>query len=185
MTRDPRNDRVLILCAVFVAGMAALTFAAAPLYSMFCRATGFAGTTQVADGAASRILDRTVSVRFDTNVGDGFPLIFAPDQREITLKVGETGIAFFHATNTSGETVTGEARYNVTPDTAGYYFKKIQCFCFNEQVFKAHETVEMPVVFFVDPSIADDPALDAVSAITLSYTFYPRAGQTLAQAGAD
>ena len=182
MKRDKRNDRVLVLCAMFAGGMLALTFAAAPLYRMFCQATGFGGTTQVAEKPADRILDRLVTVRFDSNVDPGFPLSFSPEQREITLRVGETGIVIFRATNTSGETITGEARFNVTPDTAGYYFDKIQCFCFNEQVFKPHESVEMPVVFFVKPEIAGDPALDSVSEITLSYTFYRRAGETLAHA---
>ncbi len=173
MPRDPKTRTVAALAGIAVM-MCGLSFAAVPFYSWFCRVTGYAGTTGVAEAApeADRILDRTITVRFDGNVASGMPWTFAPVEREMTLRIGVTGLAFFRATNTSARTVGGTAAFNVTPDQAGGYFDKIECFCFTEQVLKPGETVEMPVSFFVDPAMVDDAEAKFINHITLSYTFY-------------
>jgi cytochrome c oxidase assembly protein subunit 11 len=153
--------------------MAGLTAASVPLYRMVCKVTGWGGTTQTAvaaPGAAEGA--RVVRVRFDTSVAKDMPWRFEPEQREMTVKLGENAIAVFRATNTGREPVTGTATFNVTPDKAGRYFSKIQCFCFTEQVLAPGQTAEMPVSFFVDPALAQDPHADEVSTITLSYTFF-------------
>ena len=169
----------LVLVSV-VTGMVGLSFAAVPLYRVFCQVTGFAGTTQTAVAAPAGALDRVMTVRFNADVGKRLPWRFRPDQGPIELQVGEQGLAYFAATNTSDESVTGHAVFNVTPLKAGRYFTKIQCFCFDKQVLGPGETARMPVTFFVDPTIAEDPNLDDVSTITLSYTFF----RTDADAGA-
>jgi cytochrome c oxidase assembly protein subunit 11 len=153
--------------------MGALSFAAVPLYRMFCQVTGFGGTTQRAEKAPDVVLDRMVTIRFDANVVPGMAWSFEPEQRTMRVKVGENVLAFYKASNTSEGAITGTASFNVSPDIAGSYFSKIECFCFKEQTLAAGETVEMPVSFFVDPKIAGDRDADAVQEITLSYTFYP------------
>jgi cytochrome c oxidase assembly protein subunit 11 len=160
-------------CAVFVAGMVGMAFAAVPLYRLFCQITGLAGTTQTADAAPGATLDRRVSVRFDANIGNGLGWGFRPVTRSVEIKVGEVGEAVFLAENRTDRPTTGTAVFNVTPLEAGAYFNKIACFCFEEQTLQPGEKLEMPVTFFVDPAIADDPDLDHVRSITLSYTFYP------------
>ncbi len=155
--------------------MGALSFAAVPFYDWFCRVTGFAGTTSVATSGSDTILDQTVLVRFDASKDAGMPWDFKPQQREMRLRIGETAIAFYEAHNPSDKTVAGTASYNVTPDAAGGYFSKIECFCFTEQVLAPGETAIMPVTFFVDPEIVTDREGQFVKEITLSYTFYQTA----------
>jgi cytochrome c oxidase assembly protein subunit 11 len=167
-----RNGVVLGALTGVVLGMVALSFAAVPLYQVFCRATGFGGTTQRASQGAAQVLDRKIEIRFNTDVNSELPWLFKPNQRSVTLKVGETGMATFHAVNKSSEAVIGTAVYNVTPEKAGLYFDKIQCFCFTQQLLKPQESADLPVAFYVDPAIAKDPNLDDVTVITLSYTFY-------------
>jgi cytochrome c oxidase assembly protein subunit 11 len=171
------NQRVaLIAGAVFVA-MVGLTFAAAPLYTMFCKVTGYAGTTQRAEAASKAVLDRTIEVRFDTNVAPGLPLLFTPDERIKTLRIGETGLAFFKVTNPTDKPVTAVATYNVTPELTGLYFKKLECFCFEQRAFAPGETIELPVVFFVDPEIVTNRDTRNTGQITLSYTYFDAAAQ--------
>jgi cytochrome c oxidase assembly protein subunit 11 len=156
---------------VIVAVMASLSFAAVPFYNWFCRVTGFAGTTMVAENAPDTILDRTVTVRFDGSLMAGMPWEFRPVTRKMTLRIGEPALAFFEAYNPANRPVAGQASYNVSPDSAGGYFSKLECFCFTEQVLQPGERVQMPVSFFVDPAIMDDPEAASVHTITLSYTF--------------
>jgi cytochrome c oxidase assembly protein subunit 11 len=173
LPQDPKT-RTLTLLVGLVLTMGSLSFAAVPFYSWFCRVTGYAGTTGVAEAApgADRILDRTITVRFDGNVAGGMPWTFKPVAREMTLRIGETGLAFFRATNTSGRIVAGTAAFNVAPDQAGAYFDKIECFCFTQQVLQPGETIDMPVSFFVDPAMVEDAEATLIKHITLSYTFY-------------
>ncbi|HYD30125.1 MAG TPA: cytochrome c oxidase assembly protein [Azospirillaceae bacterium] len=167
-----RNAVVLLSLVAVVAGMVGLSFAAVPLYSLFCRVTGYGGTTQRAEAAASRVLDRTVTVRFNADVNGDLPWGFQPQQLDMTVRLGETALAFYRAENRSARPVTGTAVFNVTPDKAGPYFSKIACFCFTEQHLEPGQAVDMPVTFFVDPKMADDPGMDDVTSITLSYTFF-------------
>lgn len=170
--RLDRTKVTALLCVGVFVGMVAMAYAAVPLYNIFCRVTGFGGTTQVAEVAPATVLDRTMQIRFDGNVSHKMPWKFKPEQNTMMVKVGETGLAFYQATNTSERTIKGTASFNVSPPKAGAYFNKIECFCFTEQVLAPGETVQMPVTFFVDPSLADDPELNNVESITLSYTFY-------------
>lgn len=167
-----RNGRLVVGLVVVVAAMTGLSFASVPLYTLFCRVTGFGGTTQVATGPAGRVLDRTVTVRFNADTNQELPWEFRPEIREMTVKVGEGALAYFKAHNTSGQATYGQAVYNVTPQKAGLYFNKTQCFCFDEQKLEPGQSVDMPVYFFVDPAMDDDPNLDDVNTITLSYTFF-------------
>lgn len=160
--------RLLVLLAV----MASLTVAAVPFYSWFCRVTGYGGETNVAAANDNGVLDQTIKVRFDANVDRGFPWEFKPETREMTLRIGETGIAFYKATNISKRPIAGQASYNVAPFSAGYFFTKIDCFCFTYQVLQPGETKMMPVTFYVDPSIVTDDEGKYVHTITLSYTFH-------------
>lgn len=173
MSAPPQSNRriVLQLLAV-VAVMGAGAWAAVPFYSWFCRTTGFAGTTQVSKTAPDVILDETVTIRFDANVARGMPWKFRPMQNEMTLRIGETGLAYFEAYNPSDRVVAGTASYNVAPDQAGGFFDKIECFCFTEQVLQPGERVEMPVSFFVDPALVTDRDAGRIRNITLSYTFF-------------
>lgn len=166
--KNLRTMTALCGVAVFMVGM---SFAAVPLYDLFCRVTGFGGTTMVADALPDRVLDRTIKVRFDGSTV-GIDWRFRPVQREMTVRLGEDGLAFYEATNTSDRPITGTASYNVTPFSTGGYFAKIDCFCFTEQTLQPGETVQMPVAFFVDPDIVDDVEAGRVPVITLSYTFY-------------
>lgn len=161
------------LCVVFVAGMVGMSFAAVPLYRIFCQVTGFAGTTQRADAGPVRALDRKITVRFDGNVANGLGWSFRPRQRQVTLPVGEVAEIAFIAENRGNSASTAAATFNVTPNAAGAYFNKIACFCFTEQSLEPGQSLDMPVQFFVDPAIADDSELDHVDTITLSYTFFP------------
>jgi cytochrome c oxidase assembly protein subunit 11 len=167
----PINQTAFKLAGVAVL-MASLSFAAVPFYDWFCRVTGFAGTTSVADGPSEEILDQTVIVRFDASVEAGMPWQFRPMQRTMEIRIGETGLAFYEAYNPTSRVVAGTASYNVTPDAAGGYFTKIACFCFEQQVLQPGERVEMPVSFYVDPEMVRDAEGRFVKEITLSYTFH-------------
>lgn len=165
---------------VAVAAMLALSFAAVPLYRLFCAKTGFAGTTQTAKAAPALRGKRTIIVRFDTNVGKGLAWSFVPDTPQIALRTGETATVFFKVTNRTDRETAAQAMYNVTPDVAGGYFDKISCFCFSTQHLGPHESADMPVVFFLDPALEKDKTMDGIETVTLSYTFYPAALPTTA-----
>ena len=167
-----KNRRTALWMALVVAAMIGLAFASVPLYRMFCSLTGFGGTPLRAERAPGAIAGR-VGVRFDANVHPGLPWRFEPEQQRVEIKPGAQTRILYRAQNLSARPWTGQAAYNVSPDQAGKYFKKIQCFCFTEQTLKAGQTVDMPVVFFVDPKIKDDPDTRDIDEITLSYTFYP------------
>lgn len=171
LPRD-RNLKVLTICAMTAAGMVGAAYAAVPLYDLFCRVTGYGGTTQVAQYDSGQIIDRTVTVRFDASMARGMPWTFEPLQRAMDVKVGETVLAFYRATNTSDRPVTGVATYNVTPFKVAPYFSKLECFCFTEQTLQPGESMDMPVLFFVDPLMDGEDNLDDVRTITLSYTFW-------------
>jgi cytochrome c oxidase assembly protein subunit 11 len=165
--------RVAVACFGLVAVMLGAAYAAVPLYNMFCRATGFGGTTQVAVSAPTETLGREISVRFDGNVAPGLPWTFGPETNVLKVKVGESKLVFFKAKNVSDKPLVGTASYNVTPDQMGAYFTKIQCFCFTEQRLAPGEEIDMPVSFFVDPSLVENHELDRMGELTLSYTFHP------------
>lgn len=177
-----KNARTLRLILLLVAGMVGLSFVSVPLYNLFCRMTGYGGTTQTADALPNVILDRTVKVQFDTNVARGINWSFKPEKREETVKLGQQGLIAFEARNRALNPTVGTALFNVNPPKAGKYFHKIQCFCFAEQTLKPGETMSMPVVYFVDPSMAQDREMDDVSVITLSYTFFPAGSEALDRA---
>jgi cytochrome c oxidase assembly protein subunit 11 len=165
-------NRTAAKLAGVAAVMASLSFAAVPFYDWFCRTTGFAGTTGVASEGSDVILDRTVKIRFDASLERGMPWEFHPVEREMTIRIGETGLAFYEAYNPTDHVVAGTASYNVAPDPAGGYFIKIACFCFEMQVLQPGERVMMPVTFYVDPEMMDDPEAAGLREITLSYTFH-------------
>jgi cytochrome c oxidase assembly protein subunit 11 len=168
-----RHGIVALSLAAFVAFMVGLSFAAVPLYRMFCQVTGYGGTPQRAEAAPGEVLDRIVRVRFDANVAKGFPWRFTPEQQTMDVKIGETALAFYRASNPTKAPVSGTAVFNVVPEQAGRYFTKIECFCFQQQTLAAGQKVDMPVTFFVDPKIVEDVDTKSISEITLSYTFYP------------
>jgi cytochrome c oxidase assembly protein subunit 11 len=169
-----RDALVASICGLVVVLMVAASYAAVPFYNWFCRATGFNGTTQVATQAPTGApLARKIAVRFDSNVAGGLPWKFEPEQTEIEVRIGEVVTVYYTVTNQSARTTTGQAAYNVAPLTVGAYFEKINCFCFTEQTMTAGEKRQMPVVFYVDPSLAADHENDGLNTITLSYTFYP------------
>jgi cytochrome c oxidase assembly protein subunit 11 len=167
-----KNRRTGLLMAFVALVMIGVAFASPPIYRTFCSITGFGGTPLRAEKAPGAVAGQ-VSVRFDANVHPGLPWRFDPEQTTVDVKPGAQTKIFYRAQNLSARDWTGQAAYNVSPDQVGKYFKKIQCFCFNEQTLKAGQTVDMPVIFFVDPKIKDDPDTKDVDQITLSYTFYP------------
>ncbi|WP_296766690.1 cytochrome c oxidase assembly protein [Sediminimonas sp.] len=171
MAIDKRQKTVATLVGIVVL-MGGLAWASVPFYDWFCRVTGFGGITGVAEAGSDKILDETIKVRFDGSRERGMPWEFKPMQREMELRIGETGLAFYEAYNPTDEPIAGRASYNVTPYEAGGFFTKIDCFCFTEQVLQPGERVEMPVTFYVDPEIVDDREGQYVHQITLSYTFY-------------
>lgn len=171
--RAKRNRRTAVITLSVVFGMVGASFAAVPLYELFCQVTGYGGTTQRADGASDRVLERVVKVQFDANIDTALGWTFEPAQRSVTVRLGETALIDYTAVNGTGHDTVGTAVFNVTPESVGRYFSKIQCFCFTEQRLAAGESATLPVLFFVDPALADDPILDYIDTITLSYTFYP------------
>lgn len=166
------NGRVAAFCVMFFVSMIGVSYAAVPLYQLFCQVTGFGGTTQVATEGADRILDRTIKVRFDANVSSDLPWDFKPVTREIELKIGEIQTVSYLAKNIFPSDTHGRASFNVTPQAAGAYFNKMECFCFTDTTLTTGESMEMPVTFFIDPDIVDVEELKGVDAITLSYTFF-------------
>ena len=169
-----RNNRTAAIAALAGLGMLGLAFASVPLYREFCQVTGYGGTTQRADYApGADVAAGKVTVRFDGNVSPKMPWRFGPVQETVQVVPGASTQIFYQATNLSDRPVTGQAAFNVSPDIVGKYFDKIQCFCFTEQTLKAGQSVDMPVVFFVDPKIKQDPDTKDIDQITLSYTFYP------------
>ncbi len=171
--RRPRGTVVTAWVLVgVIGGMLGLTAAAVPLYRLFCQVTGYGGTTQVAERTPVAVSERTIKVRFNADVDPDLPWRFRPLQREVEVKIGETNLAFYRAKNVSDRPIVGRAMYNVTPFKAGPYFDKIACFCFDQQVLQPGEEVDMPVSYYVDPAILDDPNLRDVKTITLSYTFF-------------
>ncbi len=168
------NAAIFVACVAFVGGMVGMSFAAVPLYRMFCQVTGYNGTTQRVEQVSSVILDRTMRVTFDANVAPGLMWNFKPVEREVAPKIGETVKVHFTATNHSSEPKKGQAVFNVTPMEAAAYFNKIECFCFTDIELKPGETKDMPVVFFIDPEIVNTVETKDIGTITLSYTFYPQ-----------
>lgn len=167
--RNARLGRRLVL---LTAGMGGLAYASAPLYDLFCRTTGFGGRPLVAQSGDRPILDRTVAVRFDSNVDSALPWRFEPLQREVRVRLGEEHLAHYRVTNVSQRPLVGTSTYNVTPEHAGPWFNKLQCFCFTEQLLLPGQSVDMPVIFFVDPELDKDRRYDNIRTVTLSYTFF-------------
>ncbi len=185
-TPNPTQNVLLALALIAVAaGMVGMSYAAVPLYRIFCQVTGYGGTTQRANGAG-RVLEQEVVVRLDGNIS-GLPWKFGPEAAQIRVKLGETSLVNFIAENTGSLPTSGTATFNVQPSVAGVYFNKIECFCFTEQVLRPGERMVMPVQFFVDPEFVQDPDLKGTRTLTLSYTFFPNspAGQPVAQAAGD
>ena len=181
-----RDIAVAAACGAFVAIMVGAAYAAVPLYDWFCRTTGFGGTTQVANAAPGQVLGRMITVRFDANVAPGLPWRFVPETNAVDVRIGDVLTVNYTVTNLAARETVGQASYNVTPPTTGAYFQKINCFCFTEQHMKPGETREMPVVFYVDPALAQDAEQKGLNTITLSYTYFPvrqaANGQTAGQA---
>lgn len=181
-----KTRRTALICAGVVMGMTGLAFAAVPLYDLFCKATGFGGTPMVGTAATGTILDRTMSVSFDANVAPSLGWRFQPESREVSFRVGQTQTVFYKITNMTSRASTGIATFNVTPTQAAAYFVKIQCFCFTEHTLQPGESMEAPVVFYIDPEIAKNRDLNGVKSLTLSYTYFPsKNGQPVAEGKGD
>jgi cytochrome c oxidase assembly protein subunit 11 len=172
MTSKQRNTVLASVLVTAIAGMVGLSFAAVPLYRLFCAATGYGGTPSIGLAAAPGSSGGTIRIRFNANTNPGLPWEFAPDQAEVSLKLGDEQVAFYHAINKSSRPVTGMALYNVTPERVGRYFHKTACFCFNQQTLSGNQSMEFPVSFWVDPAIRSDPNTADIKVITLSYTFF-------------
>lgn len=167
-----KRNHLGILLAFLAVAMMAFSFACVPLYRMFCQVTGFGGTTQKVVVPSTKVTNRIITVRFNADVYKNLPWRFEPKQVQMKVRVGENAMAYYESENFASEPIVGMATYNVTPDKAGKYFSKIDCFCFEEQTLQPKQKVDMPVLFYVDSQFADDPDMDDVSAITLSYTFF-------------
>jgi cytochrome c oxidase assembly protein subunit 11 len=167
-----KNRNVGLRAALFGLAMLALAFASVPLYRVFCQVTGFGGTTMKAEAAPGAVAGQ-IGVRFDANISPTLPWKFEPEQETVRIHPGARTTIYYDATNSTARSTTGQAIFNVTPEAAGKYFSKIECFCFTEQTLKPGEHVRMPVVFFVDPKLRTDPSTRDIDEITLSYTFYP------------
>ncbi len=174
-----KKYRTLGFLLVLIMGMGVLSYASVPLYKLFCQVTGYGGTTQQVTSPSSQILERKIKIRFDANTKPTLDWNFQPVQTSMDISVGQNALAFYQAENIGKDPVVGTATFNVTPEKAGVYFNKIDCFCFVEQLLAPQEAVEMPVSFFIDPDIVNDPNLDDVTTITLSYTFFPSEDQSL------
>jgi cytochrome c oxidase assembly protein subunit 11 len=172
-TQGGRHRGVALWCAAVAFAMLGAAFAAVPLYRMFCQATGFAGTPRIATTPSDKVLDTTLTIRFDANVSQGLSWRFEPAIKTTRVRIGETTLAYYRATNLSDHPIVGSATFNVLPEQAAVFFNKLQCFCFTEQTLQPGETVDMPVSFFIDPQITSDKDARSVTDITLSYTFYP------------
>jgi cytochrome c oxidase assembly protein subunit 11 len=179
-----RNAKVAAICAVAFFGMVGAAFASVPLYRAFCQLTGFDGTVRKAEVAPAKALDKTLTVRFDANVRN-LPWTFTAEQTSQTVRIGETGLAYFKVTNNGDKPITGRAIYNVVPESAGAYFQKLECFCFSDQTIPAGKTVEFPVIYFVDPEYAADFETKGKPEVTLSYTYFPSVEADGAQKQAD
>lgn len=178
-----KMHRTAFACAGIVVSMVGLAYASVPLYDLFCKVTGFGGTPIVRDANGSQVSDRTIAVRFDSNVAPGLNWRFAPEKPEVTVRLGETTTVYYKVTNTGNKPSTGIATYNVQPDLAGTYFSKLECFCFTEQTLQPGETLESAVVFYVDPRLAQDNDVKDLTSLTLSYTYFPsKGGQPVAEA---
>ena len=163
----------LYACVAAIVLMVGAAYAAVPLYRLFCQVTGYGGTTQVASAGSDVVLDRKVTIRLDSNVSNGLNWKFKPEVPTVSVRIGETATVFFHVENQGTTDSAGVATYNVQPDLAGSYFDKLQCFCFSDLKLKAGESLDVPVVFYVDPAITKERDLENMSEITLSYTFFP------------
>ena len=180
---DRKMQRTAFACVGIVVGMVGLAYASVPLYDLFCKVTGFGGTPIVRDENGSAIMDRTIAVRFDSNVAPGLSWRFSPEKPEVKVKLGETTTVYYKVTNTGDRPSTGIATYNVQPDLAGTYFSKLECFCFTEQTLQPGETLESAVVFYVDPRLVQDNDVKDLTSLTLSYTYFPsKGGQPVAEA---
>ena len=177
--KTQRSNRVVAaVCLAFFGGMVGAAYASVPLYKLFCQVTGYGGTTQRVEQYSDKVLDRTITVRFDANTSGGLPWDFEPVKRDVTMKIGETVEAKFRVDQPVRHgRPSGRATFNVTPEMAGAYFNKVECFCFTDTTLKPGETLDMPVVFYVDPAIVDVPELKDIRTITLSYTFFPIDGE--------
>lgn len=187
---DPKkqhsNRVVAAACFATFFGMIGVAYAAVPLYQLFCQVTGYGGTTQRVEQYSDRVLDRDITIRFDANTSGALGWDFQPVQRDVTIKIGETVQVAYKAKNILDKPSSGKATFNVTPEMAGAYFNKVECFCFTDTTLQPGETLDMPVVFYVDPDIVDVPELKNVKTITLSYTFFPTTGEKpVAAAPAD
>ena len=172
MKRLDANQKTLGALVGVVIAMGSLAYASVPLYTWFCAVTGWGGAVDVAETGSDVILDQTIKIRFDASLDSKMPWEFKPVEHEMELKIGETGLAFYEAYNPTNRPIAGTASYNVAPFIAGSFFSKIDCFCFEMQVLQPGERVMMPVSFFVEPDIVDDPDGKFAKTITLSYTFY-------------
>lgn len=172
--KDHKTNSKKLALSIFllVLGMTMLTFASVPIYNLFCKVTGYGGTTKYTKIASNKIGTKKITVRFDANVNKDLPWIFKSEQDEVSVTVGENNLVFYTAENKTDKPIIGTAIYNVTPHKAAKYFNKIQCFCFEEQLLKARQKMTMPVSFFIDQAMEEDPNLQDVDTITLSYTFY-------------
>jgi cytochrome c oxidase assembly protein subunit 11 len=180
---DRKMKRTAFACVGVAVGMVGLAYASVPLYDLFCKVTGFGGTPIVRDENGSAIMDRTIAVRFDSNVAPGLSWRFSPEKPEVKVKLGETTTVYYKVTNTGDRPSTGIATYNVQPDLAGTYFSKLECFCFTEQTLQPGETLESAVVFYVDPRLVQDSDVKDLTSITLSYTYFPsKGGKPVAEA---
>ena len=164
---------VVMVCLAFFASMFGMAYAAVPLYEMFCQVTGYGGTTQRVEQYSQTVLDRDITIRFDANTSGGLPWNFKPVQRNVEIKIGETTQISYEAKNIASRPTSGRASFNVSPQLAGAYFMKVECFCFTDTELQPGGTMDMPVVFYVDPEIVNVPELKNIKTITLSYTFFP------------
>lgn len=177
-----RNRRAGLTVLFVVVGMIGLSFASVPLYNLFCKVTGFGGTTMTADKAPDHILDRELTIRFNTDTDPNLPWEFKSGEKYVKTKVGQQTLVTYTARSWSNQSSGGSAVFNVTPPKAGKYFRKIECFCFQEQIINPRQTVHMPVLFFIDPAFADDKDMEDITTVTLSYTFYPLDSASLERA---